>query len=195
MDSTYYLWKWLQENPKDKILVHHCLFLKRRLKEEKEATDNILAYLRSQKLTNFKYVETGMQKGNLGGRTLDVEMLSGMAAIVVKCHPSVKTVLLPYCREECSALHGHVLKAGGFEGFDDGHRYSVVNRVMETLTKRSFDYVIYKGSDGGLLSKKEMIHTMPKELFGMTWYCRRPRKGRPCSNCHTCRKVARALKK
>lgn len=193
VDSTYYLWKWLRENPDEQILVHHCLYFQKRLKEEKEAVDKILKYLKKNGLTNFKYVETGIQRGTLRGRVLDIEVLSGISAIVVKCDPTVKNVLLSYCSEECKALWEHLKYGGEVDTFDENHRYSRINKVLEVLTQREFSYICYRGKDGGLLSKKEMIHTMPKELFELTWFCRRPSNGRPCGVCHTCKKVKKAL--
>lgn len=39
------------------------------------------------------------------------------------------------------------------------------------------------------IDKKEVINRMPKELFDLTSYCRRPVKGKPCGLCNTCIKV------
>lgn len=192
VDSTYYLWRWLQENPKETILIHHCLYFQKRLKEEKEACYNVISYLKERGYTNFKYIETGMQKGTLRGRVLDIEVLCGISSIVVKNHPSVKNVLLSYCREECPPLYKHLL-SGDIRSFDPSHRYAKINKVMDILTDKQLNYQYYEGKDGGLISKKEMIQTMPQKLFKLTWYCRRPVSGKPCQNCHTCKKVRAAL--
>lgn len=197
VDSTYYLWRWLNENRGNgnKILVHHCLFLKKRVKEEKQACDKILNFLNSKNLINFIPIETEMKKGTLRGRTLDIEMLCGMASIVVKLYPNIKDVLLPYSQEETSSLHGHLKSGGTINTYDPNHRYYFVNKVMELITGRQFNYIFYPdGEEGGLISKREMIQEMPQELFEMTWYCRRPVNGEVCGKCHTCRKVQRALK-
>ena len=194
VDSTYYLWRWLRENPNEIIIVHHCLFLKRRLNEEKAACDKIIAFLKKEGFKNFKYIETGMQKGTMVGKTMDVEMLSGMTGIALKLAPTVTDVLLSYCQEETPELHKHLLAGKEIKDFDPKHRYSIVNKVVETLTQRQFNYVCYRDENGGLLSKKQMIKEMPRELFEMTWYCRRPVNGKVCGVCHTCRKVKNALK-
>lgn len=188
VDSTYYLWRWLRENPSETILVHHCLYFQKRVEEEKKAVDSILAYLKRQGLNNFKYVETGMQKGTLHGKVLDIEALSGITAVVLKCHPSVKQVLLSYCAEECEPLSTH-LKKHEVSTFDPSHRYSRVNKVLETITERFFSYFCYRGKNGGLLSKKEMMSEMPQELFKLTWYCRHPVSGEPCGSCFNCKRV------
>ena len=191
VDSTYYLWRWLRENPNESILVHHCLFLQKRLKEEKNACDSILAYLRKEGLTNFEYVETGMQKGTFQKRTLDIEMLSGMASVIVKAYPEINTILLPYSKEETADLDNHYKSGEDINTFNPTHRYRKVNQVMELWTERKFDYLFYR-EDGGIISKQKMMEEMPEELFDMTWYCRRPKNGQVCGRCHTCKKVRRA---
>lgn len=193
VDSTYYLWRWLREHPEETIVVHHCLFLKRRLTQEKNACDNVLNYFRSVGLNNFRYVETGIQRGTLQGKILDIELLSANTGVALKLNPSAKTLLLPYCKEETSALDVHLKGGGTIETYDHNHRYWKVNQVYELLAGRELQYHFYRSPDGRLLSKREMIQEMPKELFEKTWYCRRPREGEVCGKCHTCRKVNRAL--
>ena len=194
VDSTYYLWKWLTDNPDEKILVHHCLYFERRVRHEKDACERILEYLTDHGLTNFKYVETAMQKGTLKGKVLDIEAMCGISSIVVKNHPSVHNVLLSYCAEESPPLNMHIKGGGTMDNFNTTHRYFRINKVMELITERNFNYICYRGSDGGLLSKKEMIHTMPRKLFDLTWYCRRPNGDKPCGSCHTCKKVRKAFR-
>jgi 7-cyano-7-deazaguanine synthase in queuosine biosynthesis len=191
VDSTYYLWRWLREHPNEMIQVHHCMFLKRRLTQEKNACTNILNYFRSVGLKNFRYVETGIQRGTLQGKILDIELLSGNTGVALKLVPSINTVLLPYCKEETSALDNHLKAGGTIETYDHSHRYWKVNQIYELLAGKKFQYHFYRSlEDGGLLSKREM----PKELFENTWYCRRPKEGdKVCGKCHTCRKVTRAL--
>ena len=195
VDSTYYLWRWLRENPEQRILVHHCLFLKKRLEKEKNACDNVLTYLNSVGLKNFKYVETGIQRGTVQGKILDIELLSANTAIALKSCKTIRQVLLPYCQEETAALDSHIKSGGTIQTFDHTHRYWKVNQVYELLSGKRYDYLFYKGDEGGLMSKRQMIQEMPQELFEKTWYCRRPTtEGQVCGKCHTCRKVQGALK-
>lgn len=43
------------------------------------------------------------------------------------------------------------------------------------------------------LTKAEVVQSMPADLLTACWYCRRPRAGRPCHTCQTCRQVDPAL--
>lgn len=193
VDSVYYAWRWLKENPTKKILLHHCLYMTARLKEEKVACDKVIEYFKKQGYHNFKYVETFFQKGTVTGIVYDVEALSGITGIILKLYPRITDVLLSYSKEETAELDTYIKNHGKIDGFNPKHRYSIANQVVETLTKRKFNYVFYK-EDKGIISKKKMIEEMPQELFEMTWYCRSPVKGKPCGSCHTCRKVKKATK-
>jgi len=196
VDSTYYLWRWLNENKNndEMILVHHCLFLTRRKKEEKTACEKILKYLKNQGLVNFMYVETGLQKGNLKATTLDIELLSGLSNVIVKSYPSIKNILWSYCKEETSDLDNHYISGGNLENYKNSHRYWKVVKTMEIMTGRVFSNIIYPDKKTkGIFSKKQMIEEMPKELFEMTWYCRTPINGKVCGECHTCKKVNKIL--
>jgi 7-cyano-7-deazaguanine synthase in queuosine biosynthesis len=194
VDSTYYAWRWMRENPKEKILLHHCLYMRARLEKEKTACDNILEYFRKNGLTNFSYIETGLQKGTFNKRIYDVEALSGMTGVILKTYPTITTVLLSYCREETAPLANHLHGGGTVKDFDPKHRYSISNHVVETIAQKQYEYLVYLDKNEYLVSKKQMIHEMPQELFEMTWYCRRPKNGNPCGGCHTCKKVKRALR-
>ena len=195
VDSTYYAWRWLKENPKNRILLHHCLYMKARLKEEGEACKRIIEYFRTHGLGNYKYVTTTLDKGTLSGIVYDVEVLSGLTGIILKLYPKITNVLLSYSREETSDLNLHIKMGRPMSEFNPKHRYSIANKVVEVLSKRQFNYVFYKDKDGGLISKAQMMAEMPQELFEMTWYCRSPRQGKPCGSCHTCKKVAAGKKK
>jgi len=193
VDSTYYLWRWLRENPDEEILVHHCLFLQRRLSQEKQACENILSYLKEEGLTNFQFVQTGVQRGTLQGRILDIELLSGIAAVVVKNSPTIQNILLPYSKEETKELNRHYIEHGTIAGYNPTHRYTTVNIVMEALNQKKFNYIMYTDETKGIISKQQMMAEMPRELFDLTWYCRRPvGEDGKCGRCHTCRKVNKA---
>lgn len=43
------------------------------------------------------------------------------------------------------------------------------------------------------MTKAEIIAALPADLLALCWYCRRPRGGRPCHQCHTCEQVDAAL--
>ena len=39
------------------------------------------------------------------------------------------------------------------------------------------------------ITKPQIIAALPDELLALTWSCRRPRRGRPCGRCLTCRRL------
>lgn len=39
------------------------------------------------------------------------------------------------------------------------------------------------------LTKAEVVASMPKGLLALTWHCRRPKHGKPCHSCKTCKQV------
>lgn len=43
------------------------------------------------------------------------------------------------------------------------------------------------------MTKAEIVASLPGSLLRLCWWCRRPRGGRPCHECHTCRQVDAAL--
>lgn len=43
------------------------------------------------------------------------------------------------------------------------------------------------------MTKGEIMAALPPDLLRMCWYCRRPRYGRTCHECHTCRQVDAVL--
>lgn len=43
------------------------------------------------------------------------------------------------------------------------------------------------------LAKAEVVQSMPADLIEACWWCRRPRGGKPCHQCQTCKQVDPAL--
>ena len=43
------------------------------------------------------------------------------------------------------------------------------------------------------MTKGEIIGGLPAELLSLCWYCRRPKHGKPCHECHTCKQVDAVL--
>lgn len=44
------------------------------------------------------------------------------------------------------------------------------------------------------MSKADIVAALPPDLMRLCWYCRIPKHGRPCHECHTCRQVDAALR-
>lgn len=43
------------------------------------------------------------------------------------------------------------------------------------------------------MTKADIVRALPSDLLALCWWCRRPRAGQPCHQCHTCRQVDAAL--
>lgn len=198
VDSTYYLWRWLKENPNKKIFVHHCLLFKNRREVEKIATDNILRYFRDNGLPNFEYTETEFSKKGIKATLYDIEPIYFLAGLILKSksYNSIQHILFPVCFEE---VHGtrlaHLRSGRPWSQFKDKNtRTYKIMLYCNTVAGRTFEY----HSPYYNKTKKQMIQEMPRELFEMTWYCRakktKPVDNKPCNNCFNCNRVQGALK-
>jgi len=189
IDSTYYLWRWLKDHPREMIRVHHCKFNWTRLELENSASENIIKWLGKAGYTNIDYVATKMSRGTVKGKIHDIEMIgavSGFAARVKDIH----TVLLSYCYEETPIIRAHIQKGFSIKSLEAKHRTAIFIKMMELGAKRSFDFSLPYINK----TKKDMINELPSELLDMTWFCRKPKDGSPCGNCFNCKRVLPALK-
>ncbi len=190
VDSTYYLWRWLNEHPGEKIRVHHCRLHWRRKEVEDEASKNIVKWLRNNLSANIDYVTTTLTKGTIQNTILDVEMIGAIAGFAARLD-TIKTVLLPYCKEETRIIRKHFAKGKPIKELDIKHRTAVFIRLMELGAKRTFDFQC----PYYMKRKQDMVNELPDELLSLTWYCRKPTKEKqPCNECFNCRRVNRAIK-
>lgn len=190
VDSTYYLWKFLKST-KENILVHHCLLFERRREVEAKACKDILKYFKQNGLKNFEYVETEFSRKGVKGKIYDIEPLYFMAGMVIRAYKDIKNVYIPICKEELSGSWGDLLKKGKpwSEYEDKGGRFYKSMLYCTTYSDKNltFQTPYYN------VTKRQMINEMPKELFDMIWYCRRPQGGKPCKSCFNCKRVRKAL--
>lgn len=194
VDSTYYLWRFLRENPESKVLVHHCLLNESRKEVEKKATDNVIEWLRANGYNNFSYAESKFTRKGIVGSIMDVDIIGFMSGLVLKNrtkYPDIKTVLLCYCHEETPIIRKHLEQGIGLKKMDTKNRTRRFIDVIELMSRRKFNFIIPYIKK----TKQEMIAEMPKELFEMTWYCRAPKDGKPCMKCFNCKRVNNLNKK
>ena len=191
VDSTYYLWRWLKENPNKKILVHHCVFGRVRNEVENKASRNIIEWLRKKKLDNFIYVTTTFHKGNVRGSLFDVVAIGAVSGVVLRCYKNVTSVLLPYCYEETSIIRKHLAEGKSIRTLDNNHRTGCFMDSIEATSGRKIEFLpLYMDK-----KKADMIKEMPADLVNLTWFCRKPKNGKPCEGCFNCRRVLPTLKK
>ncbi len=191
IDSVYYLWRLLQENPDKKILVHHCLLFENRKKVEKKATDDVLEYFRSNNLANFEYTETKFSRMGIKGTIYDIEPLYFLSGMILKSHKAISDVYIPICKEELAGSFKKLLKAGKswVDHEDPKDRFYKCMVYCNTMARRKLNY----HTPYWKKTKKDMIREMPQELFELTWFCRKPREGVACGKCFNCKRVHRAL--
>lgn len=177
IDSTYNLWRWLKDNPDDIILVHHVTYYNQegRAEYEKKAVDQVLDWLRKNGLTNFHYVESILDLRQFRRIGLDTITLASLHGTLLKGYWEVKYWVTNTPKNEYSRLGDGVMA-----------RREKAKEIIKVITGKRYQSVY--GLDK--MTKREIINSMPKELFELTWWCRRPKEdGTVCGKCHTCKQV------
>ncbi len=184
IDSTYVMWKWCLDNPKEKLLVHHCSLrtYQHRWKKEDQAVNKILKWFEENGITNFEYVETIFDVEEAHPMLYDITLMWMAAGSVImsRKYNTITKFLVNTPQDEFIRL---------------GKKRPVVHaqaeRVRKAIIQRDLESIHYvKG-----LYKKDIINAMPKDLLELCWFCRTPTKnGRPCGSCHTCKQVEGVLK-
>lgn len=76
-------------------------------------------------------------------------------------------------------------------GLDSAHGRKAEEAWRSTIERFGLDVeFVYPQLN---MTKGEIMQAMPAELLDLCWYCRRPKSGRPCHECHTCKQVDAAL--
>ena len=161
IDSTYLLWKLLSENKK--ILVHHCEIYnhENRTIPESIAVKNILNWLIDNNLKNFKYVQTGFNYGNSFYIVKDVEVISFMSSVLLR-NPKLKKI------KEIAVSANSEDETSSPNDISSIRRLKILDAILPKNSDVKLTYPIIN------MSKKNIISSMPKELFKMTWFCRTP---------------------
>ena len=173
IDSTSCLWQLLRDGKE--VLAHHVRLKNREGREpyEKQAVDAIFEWLRARKLSGgLTYHETGFDYGTVKRIVRDITIMGAVSGFVAAGYPSIKTMVI----------------AGS--ATDDRRRSIGVARerrrvLAETMAGRSFEWIQPNKSK----TKAQVMAEMPPDLLALCWYCRKPRDGKPCGQCHTCREV------
>ncbi len=181
IDSTFNLWRWLVKNTDRKILVHHVTYFNRegRGYYEKQSVDKILQWLNGQGLTNYVYRESILDLTDFRRYGLDTITLASLHGTLLLGYVDIKYWVANTPKNEFKRLGDGVM-----------HRRRRSREIVKVITNREYQSVYSLES----MTKKEIINAMPKELFELAWYCRRPKAdGSVCGECHTCKQVREAL--
>ena len=176
VDSAFVAWDWLRQHP-ERLLIHHCHLVtkQKRTPKEAEAVTAILAWLRREGLDHFDFVESTFDYGTIGTGVYDIEVIGFISAVILRGrrYKDVDTILVP-----ASANDMRLNKIS-----ERQERRKALVELMNPGKRVRFVYPIEH------LEKRELLRTMPQELRGLTWSCRRPKNGEPCGKCHACRSV------
>lgn len=184
LDSTYCLWKYLIENEKP-ILVHHMIgysYSSQRWEKEKQCVDNILDWLCKQGLIHFDYIESELDISFSRRRPLDSTVIGFMTGCVLlnKAYPDIDTVIIGTPKDEYIRL-----------GYEELTRRKEISSQITNLVLQSkqVDKIIHYTYPIKNMYKKQIIEDIPKDLYDLTWSCRKPKDGKPCLRCHTCKQI------
>jgi 7-cyano-7-deazaguanine synthase in queuosine biosynthesis len=179
IDSTFILWKYLKENPDKVLLVHHINLCNREGRQdfERMAVRNILNWLKENGYDNFEYVETTYIQPKKFYIQYDLFFYLGYSTPVL--FNTYRTLR-------------YVLRSTISSDLDQAH--NLRERRAEIVCFTILGYMPRWVKENHKNSKKDEIKKMPKELFDLTWWCRKPNKNKPCHKCHTCKIVDKALK-
>lgn len=172
IDSAYCLYEWLKNNPEDYILVHHINLFNQegRAKFEEKAVYDILKWLDENGLNRYIYLESTFDYGNIRYIIKDVEVCGFHIGMILrnKRWSSVNDVILPIYEPEMA------------------NRQKRAAKLIKMVSLRKSLNLIYPIKN---TKKKETISKMPKELYELCWFCRKPVNNQPCKKCHTCKSV------
>ncbi len=183
LDSTYCMYKYLKENPDKTLLVHHVKMrnYEGRLKCELTAVNAILNWFKKNNMQNFKYIESGFDYGDIKYVNHDVVTIGYVTGTILR-HPkkrTVKTVISPTCLEESKG-------------------YGSPTSALTLRHKRKLDIINIAADRNDIklsypildVAKGDIKNLLPKELYSLCWYCRKPdANGNSCGRCHTCKRV------
>lgn len=158
--------------------VHHVVLLnwERRAQYEKAAVRATLAWIERRFPGMVEYTESGFDYGDLRYIVRDHNVWGLFAGIILTDPKNAHITQL------IRTFHRDSVK-GGIE--------SAHGKAAEVAWRRSIPAsrdveFIYPQAD---MTKGDIMGAIPKSLLALTWYCRRPRGGRPCHECHTCKQV------
>jgi 7-cyano-7-deazaguanine synthase in queuosine biosynthesis len=180
-DSAYVAYKWLKENPDERILLHHINLRhskEDRLIHEKKAVKDIINYFKSVGLRNFLYKESSFDYGTLPLITIkDIQIVSLFTGIILKTSnfKSIDKLLLAWHEGEVNR-----------EDIKKGYRVRNMLTALDVEKPIEFIFPIE------FMNRKQMFDDMPIELTRLVSSCRIPNNGRHCGTCKTCVELKKA---
>lgn len=179
VDSVYVMYKWLTENPTKRLLVHHCRLSNRfgRQPLETAAARATVDWCRAHGLSNFDYIETGVDVGDLRNLPYDEFLLTVLNGLILRDarYRSIPVLLMPTPKDEYARLGSRLTKR---RVKSRRIRSEFVNTGIRT------EYPIEH------MTKEQVLSACPPELRAASWSCRAPTAdGSRCHTCHTCGQI------
>jgi len=215
LDSTYYLWNFLNNNNNNKnIIVHHCVYNKSRSSYENRAVNKILSYLHS-KGHSFYYIKSSLDFGYIDKPDYDIVIMLTIAAYICKSNKPiykfcpfsdlnyvlnkplnnyyVSEILLPYTLEEYPDLNNHFLSNGTLINYKKNRGSFRANAIFKYIFNNDVNFKILF-SNKNIISKRKIVRDLPPELLKLISFCRNPINNSICGKCPACKMNLFAMK-
>ncbi len=177
IDSAYCLYDYLRSGKR--LLVHHIELISPeawlRHKHEMKAVRDILGWLGSKGFKNYEYLETKIDFRALNRTCKDVDVVMFMTGILLGSpkRENITKIIMPNQAEDF-----------GRNDYED--RSLRRFKIFEAMVDRKVQF-LFPIKD---MTKDDLRRAMPRELYDLVWYCRRPLSdGSTCDKCGTCKDV------
>ena len=143
---------------------------------ESNSVKSILKWLTDNGLTNYIYLESGFDYGNLGYIIKDVEVCGFFLGVIIrnKNWTKIKQILMPIYKPEAGERHNRGQNIRKMVGFNKDIEIKFPIKHLEKI---------------------DVLKMIPKDLFELCWWCRTPIESNVCGKCNTCIEVQDALTK
>jgi 7-cyano-7-deazaguanine synthase in queuosine biosynthesis len=179
IDSAYCLHKHFEEGDTPIRLHHvHLYDWEGRASMERQAVNRILYHFRKKK-SLIHYTESTVNFGTLGFIPYNYHLWAYWAGAIFASDRNITQLVIP---RHSDAFENEA----GAEGSNRAY-ITTINNMSGREPELLFPMVH--------LTKAEVIEDCPSEILRAAWYCRRPKGGRTCNKCKTCKQVQTALKK
>ena len=181
IDSVYCLHLMLEQG--HKVLAHHIRLRNREGREQVEykATQRVLQHFRSKGYSRqIKYHETGFDYGTINYVAYDLYIWSFMTAILLT-DPNTRA------STRAVVISSHLDSPFMLNPEREARRRALVRSVLGDWEP---EWVFPIGD----MTKKQIVQAIPNDLLNLCWWCRYPRRNKPCGRCKTCKQVTEALR-
>jgi 7-cyano-7-deazaguanine synthase in queuosine biosynthesis len=159
----------------DYDIVHHCSIINHegRHRLEKSSVDATLRLIRlARPQKPFEFVQTVYDYGNTKRIVLDKDVIGFQTGMLMRAYP-IDTVIISSNKEDVSKVDYYTRT--------EARRLEIIKAVSGSEPKLELPIA--------QLSKRELIESIPEKYLRLAWFCRRPKRDKPCGNCPTCKAV------